>query len=195
MSIFGRRNNGELVMERPIFVSNRNWLVREMEDKLPNIKTVKIFGKNYDIKIEFENINTPELNMKENYIIELIVPKKYKKIGTEAIEKMAIEKMYEQIAEKELEDLMEKTRIKFGIAPEEYILAPIKNSLGKCIDGKTIIINPELMQFKREIREYVVAHQFCHLKYKSHGKRFYEMIQKNIPNYIKLEREIYGYEI
>ena len=58
-----------------------------------------------------------------------------------------------------------------------------------------IIINPELFQFKREIIEYVIIHEFCHLKYKSHGKRFLEMVQKYVPNYKKYDNEIQGYEI
>ena len=43
------------------------------------------------------NIST-ELNLKENYIIEIILPSKYKKVGNEQVLKMSIEKMYEQIA-------------------------------------------------------------------------------------------------
>ena len=80
-----------------------------------------------------------------------------------------------------------------GIAPEEYEVMKIKNTLGKCVNGK-ITINPELMQFKREIIEYVIAHEFCHLKYKTHGKRFYEIIEKYMPEYEKYEREIQNYE-
>ena len=53
----------------------------------------------------------------------------------------------------------------------------------------------ELMQFKKETIQYVIAHEFCHLKYKTHGKRFYEIIEKYIPDYKKYEREIQNYEI
>ena len=88
----------------------------------------------------------------------------------------------EQIANNEIESVMEKTRKVLGIAPEEYAIVKMNNTLGKCVNGK-ITINPELMQFKREIIEYVVAHEFCHLKYKTHGKRFYEIIEKHMPEY------------
>ena len=134
-----------------------------------------------------------ELSLEQNYKIEIILPNKYKKVGNEQILKISIEKMYEQIANNEIESIMEKTRKILGIAPEEYAIAKIKNTLGKCINGK-ITINPELMQFKKEIIEYVVAHEFCHLKYKTHGKRFYEIIEKHIPDYKKYEREIQNYE-
>ena len=101
--------------------------------------------------------------------------------------------MYEQIANNEIENIMEKTRKLLGIAPEEYEIIKMDKMLGKC-DINKISINPKLMQYKREIIEYVVAHEFCHLKYKSHGKRFYQMIEKDFPEYKKYEREISDYE-
>lgn len=198
--------NGEVVVNAPwYFTSNKiqqivqekkNWILSKMqeyEENLSNIQSVKIFGKNYDVQVEYKNIKAPELNLRENYKIEIILPAKYKKVGNEQILKMSIEKMYEQIANTEIEDIMEKTRKMLGIAPEDYEIRKMEKTLGKCEDGK-ITIAPELMQYKREVIEYVVAHEFCHLKYKTHGKRFYQIIEKYIPEYKKYEREIQGYE-
>ena len=200
--------NGEVVVNAPwYFTSNKiqeivqekkNWImskIKEYEDQnISNIQCVKIFGKNYDVKVEYKNIKTPELNIRENSEIEIILPNKYKKIGNEQILKMSIEKMYEQIANQEIDNIMEKVRIMLGIAPEEYVITKMNNTLGKCTDGKIIFINPELMKYKKEIIEYVIAHEFCHLKYKTHGKRFYQILEKNIPEYKKYEREIQEYE-
>lgn len=198
--------NGEVVVNAPwYFTSNKiqqivqekkNWILSKMqeyEENLSNIQSVKIFGKNYDVQVEYKNIKAPELNLRENYKIEIILPAKYKKVGNEQILKMSIEKMYEQIANTEIEDIMEKTRKMLGIAPEDYEIRKMEKKLGKCEDGK-ITINPELMQYKREVIEYVVAHEFCHLKYKTHGKRFYQIIEKYIPEYKKYEREIQEFE-
>lgn len=198
--------NGEVVVNAPwYFTSNKiqqivqekkNWILSKMqeyEENLSNIQSVKIFGKNYDVQVEYKNIKAPELNLRENYKIEIILPAKYKKVGNEQILKMSIEKMYEQIANTEIEDIMEKTRKMLGIAPEDYEIRKMEKTLGKCEDGK-ITIAPELMQYKREVIEYVVAHEFCHLKYKTHGKRFYQIIEKYISDYKKYEREIQEYE-
>ena len=211
MSIFGRREknmyitvqNGEVVVSAPwYFTANKiqqivqckkNWILNQIEENIPNMQSVKIFGKNYDIEVSYKNIKTPELNLEKNYKIEIILPNKYKKVGNEQILKMSIEKMYEQIANNEIENLMEKTRKLLGIAPEEYNVLKMKDTLGKCVNGK-ITINPILMQFKREIIEYVIMHEFCHLKYKTHGKRFYEIIEKYMPDYRKYEREVQEYE-
>ena len=198
--------NGEVVVNAPwYFTSNKiqqivqekkNWILSKMqeyEENLSNMQSVKIFGKNYDIQVEYKNIKAPELNLRENYKIEIILPTKYKKVGNEQILKMSIEKMYEQIANTEIEDIMEKTRKMLGIAPEDYEIRKMEKTLGKCEDGK-ITIDPELMQYKREVIEYVVAHEFCHLKYKTHGKRFYQIIEKYMPEYKKYERELQGFE-
>lgn len=200
--------NGEVVVNAPwYFTSNKiqekvqekkNWILSKMkeyeQENLSNICSVKVLGRNYDIKVEYRHIKTAELSLQENSEIKIILPNKYKKVGNEQILKLSIEKMYEQIANNSIEDIMEKVRIILGIAPEDYVITRMKNTLGKCTDGKTIYINPELMQYKREIIEYVIMHEFCHLKYKTHGKKFYEIIEKHIPNYKKYEREIQEYQ-
>ena len=59
---------------------------------------------------------------------------------------------------------------------------------------KEIIISPEIIQFKRETIEYVIAHEFCHLKYKTHCKSFNDIMEEKFENYIKIESELSGYK-
>ena len=194
--------NGEVVVNAPwyftsskiqqIVQNKKKWIlnkIREYENSLSDIQSVNIFGKRYDIHFKYENVKTPELNIEKNYKIKIIIPNKYKKIGNGPIVEMSIKKMYEQIANNEIESIMEKIRRMLGIAPEDYNIEEMNKTLGKCTNGK-ITINPELMQYKREIIEYVVAHEFCHLKYKTHGKKFYQIIEKNFPQYRNYEKAI-----
>ena len=194
--------NGEVVVNAPwyftsskvqqIVQNKKKWIlnkIREYENSLSDIQSVNIFGKRYDIHFKYENVKTPELNIEKNYKIKIIIPNKYKKIGNGPIIEMSIKKMYEQIANNEIESIMEKIRRMLGIAPEDYNIEEMNKTLGKCTNGK-ITINPELMQYKREIIEYVVAHEFCHLKYKTHGKKFYQIIEKSFPQYRNYEKAI-----
>ena len=99
--------NGEVVVNAPWYFSSnkiqqlvnekKNWILskmKEYEENLPNIQSVKIFGKNYDIEVKYKNVKAPELNLKENYKIEIILPNKNKEIGKEQILKISIEKMF-----------------------------------------------------------------------------------------------------
>ena len=145
---------------------------------------VPVLGIDYKVKIVYKNIKITELDV-ENKTIKISLPNKYKKMGNKEILDLAIDKMYEQIANVEIERAMEKTRIMLGFAPEEYEISKI-NTLGIC-KNKKITINPEVVKYGRKVIDYVVLHQYCHLKYKTHSKGFYNMIEKYQPDYKKCE--------
>ena len=145
---------------------------------------VPVLGIDYRVKIIYKNIKITELDV-EGKTIKISLPNKYKKMSNAAILDLAIEKMYEQIANVEIERAMEKTRIMLGFAPEEYEVKKIP-TLGKCEDNK-IIINPEIVKYGRKMIDYVVLHQYCHLKFKTHAKGFYKLISKYEPDYEKFE--------
>ena len=145
---------------------------------------VPVLGIDYKVKIIYKNIKITELDV-ENKTIKISLPNKYKKISNKEILDLAIDKMYEQIAKVEIERAMEKMRIMLGFAPEEYEIKKMK-TLGKCENNK-ITINPELVMYNRKIIDYVVLHQYCHLKYKTHSKRFFNMLEKYNPDYKKCE--------
>ena len=90
--------------------------------------------------------------------------------------------MYEEIAKVEIENAMEKFRIMLGFAPEDYKISKIIKGCGKCENNK-ITINPYIIKYNRKFIEYVVLHEYCHLKYKSHCRSFYELLAKYEPNY------------
>ena len=148
---------------------------------------VPVLGVDYRVKIIYENIKITELDV-EGKTIKISLPNKYKKMSNIAILDLAIEKMYEQIANVEIERAMEKTRIMLGFAPEEYEIKRLQG-IGKCEDSK-ITINPEVVKYGRKIIDYVVLHQYCHLKYKTHCKAFYNLIAKYEPNYKEYEELI-----
>ena len=148
-----------------------------------NIKTierhpVKILGNDYRVKITYKNVKIAQLDIEED-TIKITLQNKYKKINNQQILDFAIYKMYEAIAKVEVERAMEKMRIMLGFAPEDYKIKKIKDKLGKYEDGN-IIINPEIVKYNRETIDYVVLHQYCHLKYKTHSKGFVQMMKKNV---------------
>ena len=83
---------------------------------------------------------------------------------------------------------MEETRIMLkGLAPENYIIKRLPNKLAKTLENKTIVINPEIVKYNKDVLKYVVLHEFCHLKYKTHSRRFWTMIEKYMPYYEEYE--------
>ena len=146
-------------------------------------RKVKIFGEEISVKVFYSKIQNPELNLNGN-IIYVNLPKKYKKNKNLEIVKIAIEKMYDEIARIEIEKAMEETRIMLkGLAPENFEIKRISNKLATMTKDKTLIINPEIVKYSKQILKYVILYEFCHLKYKTNCKSFYEMLKNYMSNY------------
>ena len=146
-------------------------------------KKVKIFGEEISVKVFYSKIQNPELNLNGN-IINVNLPKKYKKVKNLEIVKIAIDKMYDEIARIEIEKVMEETRIMLkGIAPENFKIKRISNKLATMTKDKTLVINPEIVKYSKQVLKYVILYEFCHLKYKTNCKSFYEMLKNYMSNY------------
>ena len=88
----------------------------------------------------------------------------------------------------EIENVMEETRIMLnGLAPENYEIRRIPNKLAKTLKDKTLIINPDIVKYNKQVLKYVVLYEFCHLKYKTNSKKFWNMIEQYMPYYEEYE--------
>lgn len=199
--------NGEVVVSAPWYFSRnqiqeiveekKRWIaakIKEYEEKKEvyiNTGIIKILGKDFAINIRYKNIKTLTVNI-EDGIIKIELPNKYKKVEKQELLEVLMDKIYNIVAQREIERAMEKARIQLGFAPEDYRIEKMKNTLGKCMQDKTILINQEIVKYKEEIIDYVILHEFCHLKYKTHSKGFYEMIKKYAPDYEEYISEISG---
>lgn len=198
--------NGEVLVNAPWYVTSnqiqevveqkRKWIIEKLNEyelKRKNInKYIYLLGNKYELEIKYENISVPEVNV-ENSIVEILLPNKYRKIDNRAIIQIVLNKLIEKVAQDEIEMAMEKARVLLGFAPEDFKIENMGNTLGKC-ENKVITINPEIAKYNRTVIEYVVMHEYCHLKYKTHSKKFLEMIEKNQKNYKKIENLILKYK-
>ena len=78
---------------------------------------------------------------------------------------------------------MEKIRKQLRFAPEDYQIKRIQNKMAECkTEEQNIIINPDIVKYDKQTIEYILIHEFAHLKYKTHCIKFNEIINKNIKN-------------
>ena len=146
-------------------------------------KNVKLFGEEISVKIIYSKIQNPELSLAGN-VINVYLPKKYKKNQNLEIVKIALDKMYDEIARIEIEKAMEETRVMLkGLAPENYEIKRMPNKLAKMTWNQTLIINPEIVKYDRTILKNVLIYEFCHLKYKTNCKSLYNMVKKYSENF------------
>ncbi len=149
---------------------------------------VPVLGENYKVKIIYKNIKIAKIDIEEK-TIKISLPNKYKNTENNLILDLAIDKMYEQIAKIEIERAMEKIRIQLKFAPDDYQIKDTKKELGS-YENNIITINPKIVMFSKKIIDYIVLHEYCHIKSKTHSKTFIKLIEKYEPNYILYDNYI-----
>ena len=188
-----------------ILVEKKEWIYKKLlnNSKVTSIPYVKgnipynpeftnIFGKKYHIDLVYGNIISPKLDLDENNI-QIILPIKFKNSDNSNLLKIMLNKMYTKILDSELDAILEDARINLGYAPEDIEIVKNVNYIAKFNNNK-IYINPEIIKFDKETIEYIIYHEFCHIKYKTQSKKFYEILQNFFPNYKKIEEELIDYK-
>ena len=201
--------NGTVVVNAPWFFSNNKIrkIVEEKKNIILNkireyeaIKTkayirneiVKVLGEDCKVIINYKNLKKPTLTL-EGKNLTIVLPNRYKKItDRDVILHKLIEKLYEKIAKKEIEGLMEKVRNILRIAPEDYKIERLENNYMAKFDfeDRIIVINPDIVKLSIEEIEYIIFHEFCHLKYKTHCQAFKDMVKKYNPEYRKFDMKL-----
>ena len=143
--------------------------------------TVSVLGNSLKLNIKYINTPTVELNKSENEI-DLFLPKKYKNIENMDVINLAIQKLYNTIAETEIEYAMEVARHILKFAPEDYKIERLNDEFYKCSKNK-IIINPDIVRFNREIINTTIIQAFCKTKHRPNSIRYKELLNTAMNDY------------
>lgn len=76
----------------------------------------------------------------------------------------------------------EKMR-KQGIELPELRLRRMRKRWGTCTKSGAIYLNPYLIKAPSSCIDYVIIHELCHLKHAHHGKQFYDLLRRVLPDW------------
>ena len=142
---------------------------------------VSLLGKSLNLDVKYRNNPIVEIDKEDNKIV-LYVPKKYKTMENVHIVNMAIEKMYDEVAETEIENAMEKIRLILGFAPEDYKIERMKDSFCK-VKNKVITVNPDIVKYSKKVMETTLLGAFCKARYKTNSKAYKEALEIGTKKY------------
>ena len=80
----------------------------------------------------------------------------------------------------------------------QYKRVFIKNNRtnwGSCSSLGNINLNLRLVSLPRELQDYVMLHELCHLKYLNHSPQFHALLESVCPGHRALEKQIKQYKI
>ena len=80
---------------------------------------------------------------------------------------------------------------KYNVPQPTLKIKPLKSKWGSCkITTAEITLNLNLYKVSAECINYVVLHEHTHLVHPGHKKRFYNFLQKYMPNYQEIEKKL-----
>ncbi|PQJ69616.1 MULTISPECIES: M48 family metallopeptidase [Flavobacteriaceae] len=136
-------------------------------------------GKNYRLKINESNTNSVKL--KGGYILINTKDKNNKK----AIEK-ELKEWYKSKAIIHFQNLFEnRLELAKELSEKDTSLNYkwFNNRWGSCFKDGTISLNLDLIKSPKECIDYVIVHEICHLAHHNHSNKFYNLLDKKLPNW------------
>ncbi|WP_460644983.1 M48 family metallopeptidase [Lacrimispora brassicae] len=114
--------------------------------------------------------------------------------GREAALKGAVELWYKQEARRYL---AEKTARWSAVMKVDYGRIAIRNQAtrwGSCSARGNLNFNWRLVLLPEELADYVVVHELAHRIHMNHSHRFWEVVERELPDYRLRRRELKRYE-
>ena len=145
----------------------------------------KVLGNDYTLNIEYGDFEKASVNLNNGYI-NICVSENCETVKIKEL----IEKMYYKIALMIVDKSVNMWKNILKIAPDVVVIKKLKTAWGKCNSKGKITINPDLMKYDQRVIDYVVLHEFCHLRYMNHSKDFWNMVSKYMPDYKLLRNEL-----
>ena len=75
-----------------------------------------------------------------------------------------------------------------GVKPKSVKITSAHSRFGSCSGQNGLCFSYILMRYPEEAIDYVVVHELAHIKHHNHGRSFYALIGKYMPDYKKREK-------
>lgn len=142
-----------------------------------------LFGEFYEMQV-IENSMGPAIQLKENQILLFVRP------GSSAEKRGSIvDEWYRKLLQKEIEELVYKWSLRLHEPNIKWSIRKMKTRWGSCSPSKrSMLFNLDLARMPLSCVEYVVVHEFTHLKERYHNDHFKSLMSQQLPEWPKLKK-------
>ena len=179
------------------------WILRQQrqfEMYLPKLpprqyvsgETHRYLGRQYRLKVS-ENGTAEGVKLSRGYFYINVRDRD----DTERVKDLLIEwyrRQAQRVFQERLEACFAKVRF-LNLDYPELTIRQMETRWGSCTPEGKIILNLKLIQVPKVYIDYVVMHELCHLKEHHHGRRFYELLDRVMPDWRRKREELNTLEL
>ncbi len=99
-----------------------------------------------------------------------------------------VEHFSEIAVQKYIRDQVKIYSQQMGLSPSGLRFTHVNSYWGTCAPSGILSFNLALRFTSRDAVTYIVVHELAHLRWKGHGKRFWDMVQKYYPQTTEMRR-------
>ena len=172
----------------------------------------------FPLKIEtiFRNIKYPRLEVMPG-VVRVVLPSNYdeefaRKLvkkrkewilkkhslledALELSEKLHIEERNIEDFKKDVLELVEKYSKDLGVNPGKVFFRHMKTRWGSCSSAGNITMNSLARFLPRDLVEYIIYHELCHLVERKHNERFWSIVSRKFPDFREREFLLLAYRL
>ncbi len=177
-------------------LSKKAWLKKQavkprrqtqyLQKKYITGETIWFKGKNYTLVVKYQNSRSKVSVAPDNHIQLIVKP------DTNTISRgKVLSKWFRQELLHAVKTYVSKWQPILGVTVKECRIRKMHTRWGSCnIKAKRIWLNLSLIQFPESILEYVIVHEMVHLIEPDHNTRFNALMDKYIPDWRILKKEL-----
>ena len=90
-----------------------------------------------------------------------------------------------KLNESYIELQMKRFAAKISVKPSKILIKPLKTRWGSATLSGVITINSRLLSAPKDVIDYVIVHELCHLKIRGHSRSYWNLVGMYISDYEK----------
>ena len=111
--------------------------------------------------------------------------------STENSRRMYMQEWERSILSDAIRETLPKLEKKTGLQTDGWSIVNMRRSWGKCNPARRrIVLNLQLVRKPREALEYIILHELCHLKTRTHGKEFVANMNRYMPDWKDIRKRL-----
>ena len=94
--------------------------------------------------------------------------------------------LHRELARKLISERVDFFSKKYNFFYQRIAIKNTKTRWGSCSIKKNLNFNYRILFLEKELQDYIIVHELCHLNEMNHSKKFWLEIEKILPDYKKL---------